>query len=80
METIGLQVVKTGDKRIMNERQGQGGELGQSDYYQQLLGQISDTYTQGRIRRLDSILLSLNKAVKQSQSTGKSCLVVSVRI
>jgi hypothetical protein len=39
----------------MSERQGKGGELGQGDHYQQLLGQISDTSTRGRIQATQAI-------------------------
>jgi predicted nuclease of restriction endonuclease-like (RecB) superfamily len=43
----------------MSERQGIGDTLGQSDHYQQLLGQISEAYTQGRIQATQAVNVQL---------------------
>jgi predicted nuclease of restriction endonuclease-like (RecB) superfamily len=43
----------------MSDRQEAGGELGQSPDYQQLLGQISETYTQGQIRATQAVNVQL---------------------
>jgi DUF1016 N-terminal domain len=39
----------------MGINQGEGGKLGQNDNYQRLLSQISDVYTQGRIRATQAV-------------------------